>query len=61
MSGPLDDLQAMASIVMWQSGHFDTFEIASALHVREDAVVRTLHAARNIVRESVQMHEGQHS
>jgi len=37
----------MAVIVLWSSGQFDTAEIAALLHVREDAVYRTLHTARD--------------
>ncbi|TRL35511.1 hypothetical protein [Rhizobium straminoryzae] len=51
MSGKLTDLQALAAIVLWNSGLFDTLEIATALTVGEDAVCRTLHAARSIGRE----------
>jgi hypothetical protein len=50
MSGRMDDRQALAAIVLWNSGHFDTFDIAQLLDVGEDAVCRTLHAARHIVR-----------
>lgn len=48
MSGPLDGRQALASIVLWNSGHFDTKDIADLLDIKEDAVCRTLHAARDV-------------
>lgn len=48
MSGPLNDLQGLAAIVMWNSGHFDTKDIADVLGVPEDAVWRLLHAARSL-------------
>jgi hypothetical protein len=50
MSGRLTDAQALASIVLWNSGHFDTAEISTVLQVGEDAVYRTLHAARHITK-----------
>jgi hypothetical protein len=50
MSGKLTDVQALASIILWNSGHFDTHEIGQVLHVGEDAVCRTLHAARDITK-----------
>ncbi|MEI2299320.1 hypothetical protein [Ensifer sp. MJa1] len=47
MSGPMDERQALAAIILWNSGHFDTQDIADVLGgVGEDAVCRTLHAAR---------------
>lgn len=49
MSGKMDDQQALAAIVLWNSGHFDTVDIGALLKVGEDAVCRTLHAARTIV------------
>ena len=49
MSGPLDERQALASIVLWNSGHFDTKDIADVMQVKEDAVWRTLHAARDVL------------
>lgn len=42
MSGRMDDQQALAAIVLWNSGHFDTLDVG------EDAVCRTLNAARTI-------------
>jgi hypothetical protein len=48
MAGPMEPQQALASIVLWNSGHFDTLEIANLINVQEDAVYRTLHAARAI-------------
>lgn len=50
MSGKIDDRQALASIILWNSGHFDTFDIGKVLDINEDAVCRTLHAARHIVK-----------
>jgi hypothetical protein len=50
MSGKMDEQQAMAAIVLWNSGHFDTFEIGRVLKVGEDAICRTLHAARHVAR-----------
>ncbi len=50
MSGTLDDRQALAALVLWKSGHFDSFDIGRLLAVGEDAVCRTLHAARHIAR-----------
>ncbi len=48
MSGKMDGRQALAAIVLWNSGHFDTFDIGKLLDVGEDAVCRTLHAARHL-------------
>lgn len=47
----LRDQQAVAAIVLWASGQFDTSDIADVLKVREDAVYRTLHMARDGARE----------
>lgn len=44
------DNQAIAACVLWASGMFDTAEIATLLNVREDAVYRTLAAARETAR-----------
>lgn len=49
-SGFLVDDVAMAAVVLWHSGCFDTMQIAALLHVREDAVCRTIHLARNDAR-----------
>ncbi len=49
MSGAIDERQALAAIVLWNSGHFDTLDIADLLDLREDAIVRTLHAARHAI------------
>lgn len=49
--GFLLDNQAIACVVLWASGQFDTAEIAGLLRVREDAVYRTLHAARDGARQ----------
>lgn len=38
---------ALAAIVLWSSGKFDTNSIAAVLAVREDAVCRTLAMARD--------------
>ncbi|KQY31912.1 hypothetical protein [Rhizobium sp. Root483D2] len=48
MSGRMDDRQALAAIILWNSGHFDTKDISDVLRVGEDAIYRTLHAARHI-------------
>lgn len=48
--GFLVDDQALAAIVLWASGRFDTAAIAQVLNVREDAVCRTLHLARDAAR-----------
>lgn len=50
MSGKMDELQALAAVILWKSGHFDTFDLASVLGVGEDAVCRTLQAARHLER-----------
>lgn len=42
---------AMAAVVLWGCGHFDTHSIATVLAVREDAVCRTLAMARDGARE----------
>jgi hypothetical protein len=47
VSGFLVDKQAAAACVLWESGLFDTGDIAELLDVREDAVCRTLHMARD--------------
>ena len=51
MSGFLVDNQAVAACVLWASGQFSTKDIGDLLHVREDAVYRTLHMAREGARE----------
>jgi hypothetical protein len=48
MSGKMDDRQALAAIILWNSGQFDTLDIGKLLDVGEDAVCRTLHAARHL-------------
>lgn len=50
-NGYLVDNQAIAACALWQSGFFSTKDIADLLHVREDAVYRTLHMAREGARE----------
>lgn len=42
----MDDF-AMAACVLWGSGLFSTYDIATVLGVREDAVDRTLRMARD--------------
>ena len=42
---------AMAAVVLWGSGQFDTHSIATVLAVREDAVCRTLSMARDGARK----------
>lgn len=49
-SGFLVDDQARAAIILWASGQFDTCDIARVLNVREDAVYRTLHMAKDAAR-----------
>lgn len=44
--------KAMAAVVLWASGLFDTMAIAELLAVREDAVWRTLHETRDTARSS---------
>lgn len=53
MSGPMDQQAALAAIILWNSGHFDTADIGTLLNVKEDAVCRTLHAARDVARGRV--------
>ncbi|TGV61101.1 hypothetical protein EN784_01490 [bacterium M00.F.Ca.ET.141.01.1.1] len=43
----LRDEQALAAIVLWGSGQFDTADIARSLQCREDAVYRTLQMAKD--------------
>ncbi|MDI7864320.1 hypothetical protein MRS76_20485 [Rhizobiaceae bacterium n13] len=50
MSGPMEAQKALAAIILWASGHFDTFDIGTVLDVPKDAVCRTLHAARGVGR-----------
>ncbi|MBL4820389.1 MAG: hypothetical protein JKY98_05280 [Gammaproteobacteria bacterium] len=40
--------QALAILVLWNSGQFDTADIAALLTLTEDAVYRTVHATRFI-------------
>jgi len=44
-------LQTKAAIVMFESGHFDTADIAALLGVAEAVVARTLQASRDVVRK----------
>jgi len=53
MAGPVDDRHVLAAIVLWNSGHFDTFDIGRLLDIREDAVCRTIHAARHVANGGV--------
>ena len=46
-AGFLVDEVAMAAVVLWHSGCFDTASIAQVLSVREDAVCRTIQMARD--------------
>lgn len=50
-SGFLTGDTAMAAVVLWGSGQFDTHSIATVLAVREDAVCRTLAMARDGARQ----------
>jgi hypothetical protein len=52
MGGRIEGVKAMAAIVLWNSGHFDTKDIGDLLKLKEDQIVRTLHAARSVVKES---------
>ena len=47
----MTSLQTKAAIVMFESGHFDTADIAQLLGVAEAAVARTIAASRDVVRE----------
>ncbi len=47
----LTPMQAKAVLVMFESNHFDTLDIAQLLHVPEAAVSRVIQASRDIVRE----------
>lgn len=49
MAGPMDELKALAAIILWNSGHFDTYDIAQVISASEDQVCRTLHAARHVI------------
>jgi hypothetical protein len=50
MTGPMGEQQALAAIVLWNSGFFDTLDIANLINIKEDAVYRTLHAARAVAK-----------
>lgn len=39
--------QAAATLILWQSGRFDTLDIAKVLNITEPDVCRLLDAARN--------------
>jgi hypothetical protein len=47
----LTSLQAKAALVMFESGHFDTADIAMLLLCSEADVCRVIQASRDIVRE----------
>lgn len=47
----LTSLQAKAALVMFESGHFDTADIAQLLRCSEAAVCRVIQASRDVVRE----------
>jgi hypothetical protein len=49
-------LQAKAVIVLFESGHFNTADIADLLLAAEADVVRLLQAQRDIVREMYRDH-----
>ena len=44
----LDSLEAEACLRLWQTGSFDTLDIAAVLKVDEAVVARTLQAARDV-------------
>ncbi|WP_244428275.1 hypothetical protein [Sinorhizobium fredii] len=46
----MDERQALAAVILWKSGRFDTLDIADVLGCGEDAVCRTLRAARHMER-----------
>jgi hypothetical protein len=46
-AGFLSGQVALAAVILWGSGQFDAFDIAKLLDVREDAVARTLHMAKD--------------
>lgn len=50
MGVPIEGNQAIAAIVLWNSGHFGTKDISDLLKLKEDQIVRTLHAARDVKR-----------
>lgn len=50
ISGPMEAQKALAAIILWSSGNFDTYDLGQVLDVPEDAVCRTLHAARDVGR-----------
>lgn len=43
--------EAEICLELWATKRFDTFDIARLLSVREDAVARTIQAARDIARQ----------
>lgn len=52
----MSPLQARAALVMFESRHFDTADIAELLGVPEAVVARTLTASRDLVREMYRDH-----
>lgn len=48
MGGVMDERQALATLILWSSGHFDTFDIGSVLNVPESTISRTIYAARSL-------------
>jgi len=47
-SRPLDSEQARICLELWASKRFDTLEISHLLRVKEDAIARTIQAARDM-------------
>lgn len=47
----MNETEALAVIVLWDSRYFDTNEIARLLRIEEAAVSRTIGAARAIARD----------
>jgi DNA-directed RNA polymerase specialized sigma24 family protein len=50
--------QAAAVLVLFDSKHFDTADIAELLGLKEAEVSRTLTASRDVVRELFRQHVG---
>ena len=51
MSPPLDSDQAELVLRLWRTRAFDTYDIARMVGGGEDAVCRTIQAARDVARE----------
>lgn len=47
----LDARQAEICLGLWSTKQYDTFDIARLLNVGEDAVARTIQAARDVARQ----------